>query len=363
MRAGNAAVRLKSVETTPNPNSMKLNLHENIGAPVTYEPEKTSEAPEFVRNLLAIEGVKSVFACGDFLTINKDPRAGWREILRSAASALGAEGSDAPDRQSQRDAAEKEGQVQVLVQTFRDIPIQVKVVDAQGEARVSLGERFNAAAMELQKETGADYLKERYWADHGVRYGEREQVANEVADELRGMFDERASRSQPTERFQDWLNDEDWHRRLTAVQQLSGSEENIALLAGALKDSNPQVRRMAAAGLGATGSSSAVPPLSDALINDPSVGVRRTAGDALSDIGDPSAESAVCQALSDSNKLVRWRAARFLCDIGTEAAIPYLEKAVNDAEFEVHLEVEAAIQRIRGGGESLGPAWKRIVES
>jgi HEAT repeat protein len=98
------------------------------------------------------------------------------------------------------------------------------------------------------------------------------------------------------------------------------------------------------------------------LLNDPSAGVRRTAGDALSDIGDSSAESAVCQALSDGNKLVRWRAARFLCDTGTEAALPYLENAAQDAEFEVHLEVEAAIQRIRGGGEGLGPAWKRIMD-
>jgi HEAT repeat protein len=90
--------------------------------------------------------------------------------------------------------------------------------------------------------------------------------------------------------------------------------------------------------------------------------VRRTAGDALSDIGDVAAQPAICRALRDSNKLVRWRAARFLSDVGTQDALPFLEQAADDPEFEVRLEIEAAMQRIRGGSEGIGPAWKRIVE-
>jgi HEAT repeat protein len=160
----------------------------------------------------------------------------------------------------------------------------------------------------------------------------------------------------------EWLKDPDWHKRMLAIQELNISEETIALLTGALDDENPQVRRLAAAALGTTGSANAVPALCNAVLNDKSVGVRRTAGDALSDIGDPSAQPAMWQALADANKLVRWRAARFLFDIGTEEALPYLADAVSDSEFEVRLEVEAAIERIKGGLQGIGPAWRRIVD-
>jgi len=97
-------------------------------------------------------------------------------------------------------------------------------------------------------------------------------------------------------------------------------------------------------------------------LNDPNVGVRRTAGDSLSDIADVAAQDAVCQALGDSNKLVRWRAARFLAEIGTSEALQALEKAQDDAEFEVRLEVQAAIQRIRAGGEGALPVWKQMSQ-
>jgi hypothetical protein len=376
-------MHLKSVDTTPNPNSMKINLDGSFSATVTYTIENKSGCPDFVEKLLAVAGVKSVFVCNDFLTVNRDPRADWRPILEQATAILGGDitdsgiampgseiaGTDIPAEetiQAQRLAAQREGQVQIFVQTFRGIPIQVKAVALLKETRISLGDRFNEAAQLAQLESGADYLKERYWADHGVRYGPLDEVANEVADELRGMFDQsrlaHVTDAAPSiETLSLWMKDDDWHRRLAAVQILSALEESIPLLALALQDLNPQVRRLAAAALGATGSADAIAPLSEALIDDQSIGVRRTAGDALSDIGDASAQAAVCRALGDANKLVRWRAARFLSDVGTEEALPFLEAAADDPEFEVRLEIEAAVQRIRGGGQGLGPAWKRII--
>jgi Virulence factor/HEAT repeats/Scaffold protein Nfu/NifU N terminal len=374
-------MRLKSVDTTPNPNSMKLNLDGVFSTSQTYtagiRSGDTSGCPGFVEELLAIDGVKSVFVCNDFLTLNRDPGADWRTILAKAGAILGGGSAgeesgtagaipDAEAIEAWRQAALKEGQVQILVQTFRGIPIQVKAVAGGKEARISLGERFNAAAQAAQAESGADFLKERYWADHGVRYGPLEEVASEVADELRGTFDQRRlekMRDVPPsiEALNQLLKDDDWHRRLGAVQILSTIENCVTQLAIALKDSNPQVRRLAAAALGTTGSAEAIAPLCEALVGDQSVGVRRTAGDALSDIGDRAAQPAVCQALKDSNKLVRWRAARFLAEVGTEEALPFLEEAADDAEFEVRLEIEAALQRIRGGGQGLGPVWKRII--
>jgi HEAT repeat protein len=259
------------------------------------------------------------------------------------------------------------------VQTFRGVPIQVKAVDAEGETRESLGERFNNAARRIQDATGADYLKERYWADHGTRYGERAVVAAELKDELEGMFDaaglervvaqalgKTASRAVTVEEAGEWLENDDWRRRLAAVTELSRLADAVPLLVRALSDEHPQVRRLAAAALGASGDAGAVEPLCAALLKDDSVGVRRTAGDALSDLGDVAAQNAMCQALSDANKLVRWRAARFLFDLGNEAALPFLEQALNEDAFEVRLEAQAAIDRIRAGAAGAEPMWKRI---
>lgn len=373
-------MRIISVETTPNPNSIKLNVDQQLGAPKTFTRAERSAGPDFITDLLGISELQSVFVCQDFITINKDPRAGWPGILERATILL----SGAPQAEltieEQRLSAEKEGQVQVFVQTFKGIPIQVKVVDRQGEARISLGSQFNEAAMFVQEVCGSDFLKERCWADHGVRYGELDEIAAQVADEMRGKFDTalldeikaQATGSHdltgkrfrvPQSTLEQWLQDEDWRKRLAAVEELSHSEDSIESLETALqKDPNPQVRRLAAAALGATGNMSAVSSLCNALLSDRTVAVRRTAGDALSDIGDVSAQPSMIQALNDSNKLVRWRAARFLYDLGTDEALPPLEAALNEPEFEVLLEIKAAINRISGGREGLGPMWKRIIQ-
>jgi hypothetical protein len=371
-------MRLRSIETTPNPNSMKLNLEQPVGKAVTYSAESREDCPEVIGKLIDIDGIKSVFVCGDFLTLNKDPRADWRLILDAATRILGEDGSSAIASVEQRQGAEKHEQVQVLVQTFRGIPIQIKVVDPEGEKRISLPARFNEAAMLVQEKTGADYLKERYWADWGVRYGSRDVVAAEVADEINGTIDEPSfdrikhaalgEASKPLLRannpeFQADLRSEDWHKRLRAIQELGTTDDALPYLIEALSDSNSQVRRFAAAALGATGNAAAVAPLCKAFTQDSHVGVRRTAGDALSDLGDCSAQAAACTALADPSRIVRWRAARILFELGTAEAIPFLEKLQEDPEFEVRLEIAAACQRIGEGGQTSSPAWKKMIDN
>lgn len=368
-------MQLLSVETTPNPNSMKLNFDVNFGSPKTYTAENLSDCPEFVAKMLEMKELVSVFVCADFITLNKDPRADWRMILESASSVVEPCSGTLDEVSTERQSAETEGQVHAFVQMFKGIPIQVKIVDRSGEDRIRLGVQFDEAAALLQSETGADFLKERFWADYGLRYGSRSDVASELSEEIRGIFDaealQRASLkalgdSEPAvlklDQLQELLRHEDWHKRLNAVFEMGSSTEFIPLLISALDDDHPQVRRMAAASLGAAGSKGGISSLCTTLLNDPSAPVRRTAGDALSDIGDPVAEAAVCQALSDPNKLVRWRAARFLYELGTTAALPFLEKAASDSAFEVRLEVLAAQQRISEGTKGSGPAWKRIIE-
>lgn len=385
-------MQIRSVETTPNPNSIKLNFYEPVGATATYS-NSSPQAPEFVDKLLAIDGLQSVFVCGDFITLNRHPLTDWRQLLEQASWALTGEKiiDTGPFSSSltlsPSSSAAQEGQIQILVQTFSGIPLQVKAVDLEGETRLSLGSHFNEAAQLIQKTTGADFLKERQWVDHGFRYGPRAEMAEQVVSELQNYFSperldlavreaigkKELDGAQKLEELADFsaieklFLDHQWQQRLLAVQELSRLDTSqspvaINLLIAALQDSNAQVRRLAAAALGTTGSAVAVPSLCQSLIEDSSVAVRRTAGDALSDIGDASAAAAMAQALSDGNKLVRWRAARFLNDLGTAESLPFLEAALQESEYEVLLEINAAIDRIKGGGQGAGPAWRRIAD-
>ncbi|MCC7529989.1 MAG: hypothetical protein IT342_15805 [Candidatus Melainabacteria bacterium] len=52
-----------------------------------------------------------------------------------------------------------------------------------------------------------------------------------------------------------------------------------------------------------------------ALVIEIAISVRRTAGDAVSDIWDVAAEEDVCKALSAENKLVGLAACRFLVEV------------------------------------------------
>ena len=383
-------MRLISIETTPNPNSMKLNFDESIEKAVTYSVADIGVCPEHVKKILSIAGVKSAFVCADFVTLNRDPRADWRPIIEAVTRALpnDLDGSSAQSDEvagdnsaasvsKQRLAAEKSGRTTVLVQTFRGIPIQVKVIDGQAEKRLALSQRFSDAAQKVQTESGADYLKERYWADWGARYGSIEEVAADVAEEIEGTLDAaavqllvdtalgaaaNAALEQSREQILSDLSSSDWHVRLRAVQSLPSAEENIPALVEALHDENHQVRRCVAAALGGTGELAAVEPLCDALLNDTSIAVRRTAGDALSDLGFVDAQPAMCKALSDPNKLVRWRAARFLAEVGTDFALIFLRRAEGDEAFEVQLEVAAALERITSAKEGSLPMWKRLLK-
>lgn len=366
---------------------MKVNFDRPLGSSRTYS--QGEEAPDFVTRLLALGGVKSVFVCADFVTLNKETRADWKVILKECAalfesSAVDSNSADTglnPPTAPEKVVAIKQtpvGENQVLVQTFKGIPLQIKVVDAAGEARLSLGEIYNQAAQQIQKSGSFDYLKERYWADHGVRYGDRDIVAAEVLSELQGIF----GIAEINAALADFLSAagadsvdidapiasatasgdlKDWQMRLKDIHTLSQSGGDTAVFVNALKDENAQVRRLAAAALGASADRTAVKPLCETLLNDSSIAVRRTAGDALSDLGDSAVESAMCQALADPSKLVRWRAARFLNENGSITALSYLKAASDDSEFEVKLEVEAAIERIEAGGETVLPAWKRIA--
>ena len=382
-------MRLLSIETTPSPNCIKLNLDGTIG-PKALTLDKGSDAadtPEIVQKLLTIEGVKSVFAVQDFITLTRQGSADWQPILAASAKAIGiadnaeaklltqvAEPLQTVDNQA---TSSNLGILDVAVQMFRGIPVQVKATAADGQqARIALPDRFNQTLQRAISATGADYVMERRWEPYQAPAGEPEQVAQLVADEIDSLFDaEELSRIEaaavsladaPDNTAQTLtaeLSHPDWKKRLKALQQLDVTTENFAAVVVVLDDEKSTIRRWAAALLGASTLETAVAPLCRLVRHDPSAMVRRIAGDALSDIGDTSAMATMAEALSDESKLVRWRAARFMTELGNQTVVEPLRQAVaQESEFDVQVEMATALERIEGGGDTQLPMWMRLTQ-
>jgi HEAT repeat protein len=158
------------------------------------------------------------------------------------------------------------------------------------------------------------------------------------------------------------LSSPDGRLRLSAIQVIKVDDASFPMISGAMADDKASVRRWAAAVLGSSGRSEAVEPLCTAVVSDPSVIVRRAAGDSLSDLGFPEAIPAMCQALSDASHLVRWRAARYLNEMGDESALEALDAAIaTESDFGIRLEMNTAKERIQSGGESQVPMWLRLA--
>lgn len=87
-------MKIKSIEPTPSPNTMKVILTEELpaGKSNNYKLDQTEGAPAVVRDILNIEGVKGVYHVADFLAVERNARFDWKEILPQVRSAFG-EGS------------------------------------------------------------------------------------------------------------------------------------------------------------------------------------------------------------------------------------------------------------------------------
>jgi len=75
------------VSNTPNPNALKFSVGEDVGGPLTYAAGSEPEDP-MARELLAIDGVTSMFATADFFTLSKTPDSSWDSIAPAAQSIL-----------------------------------------------------------------------------------------------------------------------------------------------------------------------------------------------------------------------------------------------------------------------------------
>ena len=375
-------MKIISIEPTPSPNTMMLRLDEELpqGIRKTYTLDNERSAPSFIREMLHINGVKSVFHTADFVALDRRASADWSAILNEVQDKFGQQGIENKLEVPEDLSGDHFGEANVFVQFFRGIPMQIRVKAGTKEERISLAERFVQAVTEV---ASATLIKERKLTDYGVRYGELPDIAREVEQELEAAFpqerlrkiiDQAISHGASNEEFVEQrrgmtleeitesMNSEDWRVRYAGFDVLEPTEDSLPLIEKALSDEKMQIRRLAVVYLGDLKTPAAMELLYRAL-EDKSAAVRRTAGDTLSDIGDPAATPAMLKTLQDSSKLVRWRAARFLYEVGTEEAREALETAVEDPEFEVSLQAKMALERIESGEEAAGTIWQQMAKS
>ncbi|NPC92724.1 virulence factor [Bacillus sp. WMMC1349] len=371
-------MKIKSIEPTPSPNTMKVILTNELprGKSNNYKKDQAEDAPPVIQRILKIDGVKGVYHVADFLAVERNARFDWKDILPAVRSAFGMTESQEENRESSAES-ESFGEVKVYVQMFNGIPMQVKLTDGEREERFGLPARFQEAILKLRA-TSPNVVSERSWKEQGVRFGDFTEIGRDVTEELQAAYDENRlqrlaesvaqenkSSTLPRKSYKvtlDMLDEENWQKRYAHLEQMDPKEEDIDVLEKALHDPKTSIRRQAVVYLGMIDSPEVLPHLYQAL-KDKTITVRRTAGDCLSDIGNPEAVPAMVKALKDPSKLVRWRAAMFLYEVGDESALTALKKAESDPEFEVSLQIKMAIERIEHGEQAKGSVWKQMTES
>lgn len=157
-------MKLLSIEPTPSPNSMKLNLDIKLppGQRYTYTTKQLEQAPEPLRSLLQIEGVRSVFRTADFIALDRKSTADWQPILEQTRQLLAGDSGAAQGAGAAGQEDTAYGEAQVLVQMYRGIPMQIRVRIGDSESRSALPEQFAAA---VQEAAGSGMIRERMLED------------------------------------------------------------------------------------------------------------------------------------------------------------------------------------------------------
>ncbi|PFO02490.1 virulence factor [Bacillus sp. AFS076308] len=372
-------MKIKAIEPTPSPNTMKINLDQELpmGKSHNYKKETSSDAPPIIQAILQIEGIKGVYHVADFLAVERNAKYDWKELLPQVRQAFGEKTEETANINK---LDEHFGEIKVEIQMFKDIPLQVKLTDSSTERRFGMPDYFLKAREQAQLPED-NYILLRKWQNQGVRYGDFDHIGQEVVEELIAAYPkerlkalvtkaqssgtpivQKAKRTRKKVTTED-LNNPDWQLRYQLLEQMDDPElDDLPMLEKALQDEKPSIRRLATVYLGMIKEKEVLPLLYIAL-NDKTVTVRRTAGDCLSDLGFPEAAKEMVKALKDKSKLVRWRAAMFLYEAGNEESLPALKEAEKDPEFEVSMQIKMAIERIEGGEEAKGSVWKQMTEA
>ena len=370
-------MKIVTIEPTPSPNSMKIVLDTELpkGTSHNYKKIDAETASYPASALLNINGVKGIYHVMNFMAVERIGNVAWESILADVQAVFNEEQSE--QTESVEEIDDSYGEVYVHVQTYKDIPLQVKVFDSESEERFGLSERFVQAMEKIHGREVENYILLRKWADYGIRYGEKAEIGETVIQEIEAAYPEerllsiiRQANEGQSESIQsgrkislEEFSVDQWETRFQLLDQIPDPDMSDApLLDRALDDEKMSIRRLATVYLGMIENDAVIPYVEKAL-KDKSWAVRRTAGDCMSDLGFEGFEQAAIETLQDKNKLVRWRAAMFLYETGTEKALPALKEAENDPEFEVKLKIRMAIARIAEGEDAKGSVWKQMTEA
>jgi len=142
--------------------------------------------------------------------------------------------------------------------------------------------------------------------------------------------------------------DTDWEVREMAAYSLGqlGGPEAVARLIKAMSDPEPEVHKAAAWALGKVGGPEATARLIEAMA-DPDSSVRYAVAKALGQVGGPQATARLIEAMADSDSGVRCAVATALGKVGGPEATARLTEALVDPDPEVRDAASDAIQEIR----------------
>ena len=86
-------MKIKAIEPTPSPNTMKVILNEVLpsGARNNYTNENKEQAPMQVQEILKIEGIKGVYHVADFLAVERNAKYDWKVLLQQVRAVFGEE--------------------------------------------------------------------------------------------------------------------------------------------------------------------------------------------------------------------------------------------------------------------------------
>ncbi|MFD1928265.1 conserved virulence factor C family protein [Sporosarcina siberiensis] len=370
-------MKIVTIEPTPSPNSMKIVVDNELpmGTSFNYKKDDAATATHPMSALLKINGIRGIYHVMNFLAVERAGNVAWETILSDVQSVLNDE--QGKEASTEVVADDNYGEVYVHVQTYKDIPLQVKVFDSLSEERFGLSERFLKAMDKVQGVEVENYILLRKWADYGIRYGDKTELGEIVVAEVEAAYPDerlneiiRRSKEGHVDAIQrgkkitlEEFSVEEWEKRFHLLDQMPDPDaSDFIVLDAALVDEKMSIRRLATVYLGMIEDKAVVPYIEKALL-DRSWAVRRTAADCMSDLGYEEFEPAAIKILGDRNKLVRWRGAMFLYETGTKNALPALREAEEDPEFEVKLQVRMAIERIAEGEDAKGSVWKQMTEA
>jgi len=417
-------IRVNAIKSTPSPTPSILktdDIQDNRLTDLqgtTYRAAAQT-APSAVNLILAIDGVTEVYAMRSFVTVSKKPAAPWDAVLPLVVAALGG-AVDGLQLETTTATPSKDGAgggVLIRLQVSQRLPIQVEAAGVAGLSppqRAKLSPRFAGAMSLLIAQGDADvFFKGRSWLERGLRYPD-EQEGDDDADGADAAERERRSveaallaevaeveAAYPDDRLAAIVAGytstpppppsgaalalRDVDALIEAADEAERADDDV-LSAAALGELAAFVasgggelgaRRNAIAYLGGSagrGGDAVFDAVGGAFAGDraeraPSL--RRTAGDALSDLGDAKAVPLALAALGeDRSPLVRWRAARILGELGRSAMIvkALRQAAADETRFEVAFEIKDAARKVGAraagddGAAGAGPVWRQIQD-